>query len=172
MGHHTCGMLSAPCSFCPDELRLFWGQNRVQLNIRKVFLMFCTLSVSIKYRKSHFLYCTGPLITDFDIQHTSTIQNVFFNIHIFYLNLDKLILSPTLLQFQGVPLNLDPPLCVCSDLSPPLWEIWAKCSLALLHKIHYMALGGAIYSVPTWMNWSLSNIYLSIVKNKTAVCMI
>jgi hypothetical protein len=28
-----------------DESRLFWGQRGVQLNIRKVFLMFCTLSV-------------------------------------------------------------------------------------------------------------------------------
>ena len=40
-----CGMLSTPCSLCPDELRLFWGQKGVWLNIRKVFLMFCTLSV-------------------------------------------------------------------------------------------------------------------------------
>ena len=30
---------------CPDELRLFWGQKRVQLNIRKVLLMFCPLSI-------------------------------------------------------------------------------------------------------------------------------
>jgi hypothetical protein len=30
---------------CPDELRLFWGQKKVQLDIGKVFLMFCTLSV-------------------------------------------------------------------------------------------------------------------------------
>ena len=35
----------AMSSPCPDELRLFWGQRRVQLNIRTVFLMFCTLSV-------------------------------------------------------------------------------------------------------------------------------
>ena len=31
---------------CPDGLRLFWGHKFcVHLNIRKVFLMFCTLSV-------------------------------------------------------------------------------------------------------------------------------
>ena len=29
----------------PNDLRLFWGQKGVQLNIRKVFLMFCTLIV-------------------------------------------------------------------------------------------------------------------------------
>jgi hypothetical protein len=39
------GMLSTPCSPCPDELRLFRGQRGVQLNIRKVFPMFCTLSI-------------------------------------------------------------------------------------------------------------------------------
>ena len=31
----------------PDELRLFWGQKGVKLNIRKVLRMFCTLSVYI-----------------------------------------------------------------------------------------------------------------------------
>ena len=30
----------------PKEVRQFWGQRGVQFNIRKVFLMFCTLSVS------------------------------------------------------------------------------------------------------------------------------
>ena len=45
MGPHPCGMLSPPCSPWPDELRLFWGKKVVQLNIRKVFLMFCTFIV-------------------------------------------------------------------------------------------------------------------------------
>ena len=31
---------------CPEELRLFGGKKSVQLNIRKVFLMFSTLSVN------------------------------------------------------------------------------------------------------------------------------
>ena len=40
---------------CPDELRLFWGQRGgVQLNIRKVFLMFCTLCVLIATKDSSF----------------------------------------------------------------------------------------------------------------------
>ena len=42
MGQHPCGTLLTPC---PNELRMFWGQKVEQLNIRKVFLMFCTLSV-------------------------------------------------------------------------------------------------------------------------------
>ena len=46
MGQHPCGTLSTPCSPRLEELRLFWGlKGEVLLNIRKVFLMFCTLSV-------------------------------------------------------------------------------------------------------------------------------
>jgi hypothetical protein len=47
MGQHPCGMLSTPSSPCSDELRLFLWQNGVQLNIRKVFLMFFLHSVYI-----------------------------------------------------------------------------------------------------------------------------
>ena len=36
--------------FKPDKSRLFWGQK---LNIRKLFLMFCTLSVCLHIRKGH-----------------------------------------------------------------------------------------------------------------------
>ena len=39
---NTFDTLKSPCH---NELRLFWGQKRVQLNIRKVFLMFAILSV-------------------------------------------------------------------------------------------------------------------------------
>ena len=48
MGQHPCGTLSTPCRVhVSDELRLFWGQKGMQLNTRKVFLMFCTLSVDL-----------------------------------------------------------------------------------------------------------------------------
>ena len=45
MGQYPCGALSTPCSPCPGELRLYRGQKGVQLNIRKVFLIVCTLGI-------------------------------------------------------------------------------------------------------------------------------
>jgi hypothetical protein len=50
MGQHPCGTafdtLKSPC---PDELRLFWGQKRLHLNIRTVVLMFCTPRIYIHW---------------------------------------------------------------------------------------------------------------------------
>jgi hypothetical protein len=47
MGQHPSETLLKHCSPCSDKLRLFWGQKGVQLNIRKMFLMFCTFSVYV-----------------------------------------------------------------------------------------------------------------------------
>jgi hypothetical protein len=48
MGQRPCGTLNTFDSLCRDELGMFWGQMGVQLNIRKVFLMFSTLRISEK----------------------------------------------------------------------------------------------------------------------------
>ena len=41
----------------PDELKLFWGQKWVQLNIRKVFQMVCVLGVYKTQENQDFWLC-------------------------------------------------------------------------------------------------------------------
>jgi hypothetical protein len=57
MGQHPCGMLLTPCRVhAQTELRLFWGQKGVEVDITKVFLMFCTLSTIFWYDMTWFDY--------------------------------------------------------------------------------------------------------------------
>ena len=84
MGQHHCGTLSTPCNQCLDKLRLFWGQKGVQLNIRKVFLMFCTLSV-------YTHYCVYTHTHSHTLQWHSPTNST--HIHIHYIHTQRIHLS-------------------------------------------------------------------------------
>jgi hypothetical protein len=73
MGQHPCGTLSTPCRIhVPTNWGSSKGQRGVQLNIRKVLLLFCTLSVCC-----------------------SRLRKVVFNIYIFYFKAINKLLNPT-----------------------------------------------------------------------------
>ena len=80
MGQHPCEMLSTPCSPCPYELRLSWGQKGVQLNILKVFIMFCTLCTS--HLSPYSAYTQQRFITNIHLlnipTHTHTNKQLLY----------------------------------------------------------------------------------------------